>query len=153
MSRHNPGCCEGHQNRCFDGPRGYGKAHCMFPPHLAEKLRTLSNNLFRRSLNATRRSVTSWLPWSRRHAPGMAAELREDVLQEALLYLVGSGQGTYDGMANTGPGCLYTVVRSALQSVRRRYGILTQNSRLLNRSISIQLRVRAMLRGDSSQPY
>jgi hypothetical protein len=52
----------------------------------------------------------------------MPLDLREDVLQETCLLLVGGGQGSYDGANDTSAGYVYNAVRTALQAVRRRYG-------------------------------
>jgi hypothetical protein len=50
-------------------------------------------------------------------------DLREEVLQETLLILVGSGCERYEAMRNTAPGYVYSAVRTALQSIRRRNGL------------------------------
>jgi len=98
----------------------------MIPPRFAEELRILLENFLSeqpRSDEALRRFLSP-LVWKYcfRHAPTIPLDLREDVLQEALLFLVGSGQGSYDGGSRTSAGYVYNAVRTALQSVRRRYG-------------------------------
>jgi hypothetical protein len=56
-------------------------------------------------------------------ASNLPVDLREEVLQETLLILVGSGCSHYESDLNTAPGYVYSSVRTALQSIRRRNGL------------------------------
>ena len=56
-------------------------------------------------------------------ASKLPVDLREEVLQETLLILVGNGCSEYKSDLNTAPGYLYSSIRSALQSIRRRHGL------------------------------
>jgi hypothetical protein len=98
----------------------------MVPPRLADELRILLENFLSDqpgSDNALRGFLFP-LVWKycSRHAPTMPLDLREDVLQETLLFVVGSGLENYDGRGDTSAGYVYNAVRTALQAVRRRYG-------------------------------
>jgi hypothetical protein len=98
----------------------------MVPPRLADELRIFLENFLSDQPGSADalRGFLSPLVWKycSRHAPTMPLDLREDVLQETLLFLVGSGQGVYDGSSDTSAGYVYNAVRTALQAVRRRYG-------------------------------
>jgi hypothetical protein len=98
----------------------------MVPPRFAGEIRDLLENFLSQqpgSADALRACLVPLVKkYCSRHAPTLPLDLREDVLQESLLLLVGSGQGAYDGASNTSAGYVYNVVRTALQSVRRRYG-------------------------------
>jgi hypothetical protein len=98
----------------------------MVPPHLAVELRELLENFFS-ELPCSDDALRGFLfplvsKYCARHAPTMPVDLREDVLQETSLVLIGSGQGSYDGSSDTSAGYIYNAVRTALQSVRRRSG-------------------------------
>lgn len=98
----------------------------MVPPHLADELRLLLEN-FLSELPGSDDALRGFLfplvcKYCARHAPTMPVDLREDVLQETLLDLIGSGQGSYDGSRDTSAGYIYNAVRTALQSIRRRSG-------------------------------
>jgi hypothetical protein len=56
-------------------------------------------------------------------ASNLPVDLREEVLQETLLILLGNGCSQYQSELNTAPGYVYSSVRTALQSIRRRYGL------------------------------
>jgi hypothetical protein len=98
----------------------------MVPPRLADELRILLENFLadQSGSDDALRGFLFPLVWKycSRHAPTMPLDLREDVLQETLLFLVGSGLVTYDGGSDTSAGYVYNAVRTALQAVRRRYG-------------------------------
>ena len=72
-----------------------------------------------------------------RRAANLPYELREEVLQEALLILVGSGCSGYSSDLQTAPRYVYNAVRSALQSVRRRHGLTP--SRTKNAAVDVEL--------------
>jgi hypothetical protein len=98
----------------------------MVPPRLADELRILLENFLSDqpdSGEALRGFLSPLVgKYCSRHAPTMPLDLREDVLQETLLFLIGSGQGVYNGGSGTSAGYVYNAVRTALQAVRRRYG-------------------------------
>lgn len=55
-------------------------------------------------------------------ASNLPMDLREEVLQETLLILVGNSGSEHESCLNAAPGYVYNSVRTALQSIRRRYG-------------------------------
>lgn len=98
----------------------------MIPPYQAETLRILLED-FLSQLSGSDEALRRFLlplvfRYCSRHAPTLPLDLREDVVQETLLLLVGSGQGVYKGASDTSAGYVYNAVRTALQAVRRRYG-------------------------------
>lgn len=98
----------------------------MVPPHLADDLRDFLENFLSEQpgSDAALRGFLSPLvfKYCARHASTMPIDLREDVLQETFLVLVGRGQGSYDGGRDSSTGYVYNAVRTALQSIRRRSG-------------------------------